>query len=128
MTGTEACEKIMESVNGLISGKEDVVRKVMTAIIAGGHILIEDIPGVGKTTMAKAFAAAMGLDNRRIQFTTDVMPSDITGFMMFDKWKNDFVNFFCEFFFVRHKCLICVFISTIIKCAIIYIVFIKILY
>ena len=91
MTGTEACEKIMESVNGLISGKEDVVRKVMTAIIAGGHILIEDIPGVGKTTMAKAFAAAMGLDNRRIQFTTDVMPSDITGFMMFDKWKNDFV-------------------------------------
>ncbi|MDY5575974.1 MAG: MoxR family ATPase [Lachnospiraceae bacterium] len=91
MTGTESCEKIMESVNGLISGKEDVVRKVMTAIIAGGHILIEDIPGVGKTTMAKAFAAAMGLDNRRIQFTTDVMPSDITGFMMFDKWKNDFV-------------------------------------
>ena len=71
MTGTEACEKIMESVNGLISGKEDVVRKVMTAIIAGGHILIEDIPGVGKTTMAKAFEAAMGLDNRRIQFTTD---------------------------------------------------------
>lgn len=91
MLGTEACEKVMEQVNTVISGKEEVVKKVMTAIIAGGHILIEDIPGVGKTTMAKAFAKAMNLDNKRIQFTTDVMPSDITGFMMFDKKENDFV-------------------------------------
>lgn len=91
MTGHEKCEKIMEQVNSVISGKEEVVKKVMTAIIAGGHILIEDIPGVGKTTMAKAFAKAMNLDNKRIQFTTDVMPSDITGFMMYDKKSNDFV-------------------------------------
>lgn len=91
MTGTEACKKIINQVNQVVSGKEDVVKKVLTAIIAGGHILIEDIPGVGKTTMAKAFAAAMNLENRRIQFTTDIMPSDITGFIMFDKVKNDFV-------------------------------------
>jgi MoxR-like ATPase len=91
MNGTENCREIMRQVNQVIAGKEDVIKKVMTAVIAGGHILIEDIPGVGKTTMAKAFAAAMSLDNRRIQFTTDVMPSDITGFTMFDKQKNDFV-------------------------------------
>ncbi len=91
MTGTEACNEIINQVNQVVLGKEDVIRKVTAAIIAGGHILIEDIPGVGKTTMAKAFAAAMGLDNKRIQFTTDVMPSDITGFTMFDKAKNEFV-------------------------------------
>lgn len=91
MTGTEACNEIINQVNQVVLGKEDVIKKVITAIIAGGHILIEDIPGVGKTTMAKAFAAAMGLDNKRIQFTTDVMPSDITGFTMFDKAKNEFV-------------------------------------
>lgn len=91
MTGTEACAKIMQEVNKVVSGKEDVVKKVLTAILAGGHILIDDIPGVGKTTMAKAFAAAMHMENKRIQFTMDVMPSDIVGFTMFDKVKNDFV-------------------------------------
>lgn len=91
MTGTEACNEIINQVNQVVLGKENVIKKVITAIIAGGHILIEDIPGVGKTTMAKAFAAAMGLENKRIQFTTDVMPSDITGFTMFDKVKNEFV-------------------------------------
>lgn len=91
MTGAEACKKIISEVNQVVSGKEAVVKKVLTAMIAGGHILIEDIPGVGKTTMAKAFAAAMNLENRRIQFTTDTMPSDITGFHMFDKVKNEFV-------------------------------------
>ena len=91
MTGTEACNKIISQVNQAVLGKEDIIKKVIAAIIAGGHILIEDIPGVGKTTMAKAFAAAMGLENKRIQFTTDVMPSDITGFTIFDKAKNEFV-------------------------------------
>lgn len=91
MTGIEACKEIMEQVNGVVEGKEDVIRKVLAAMIAGGSILIEDIPGVGKTTMAKAFSTAMKLDNKRIQFTMDVMPSDITGFTMFDKEKNKFV-------------------------------------
>ena len=91
MTGTEACKEIMKQVNYMVEGKEDVIKKVLAAMIAGGHILIEDIPGVGKTTMAKAFGIAMELENKRIQFTMDVMPSDITGFTMFDKEKNRFV-------------------------------------
>ena len=91
MTGTDACKNIMREVNSVLSGKEDTVRKVLTAILAGGNILIEDIPGVGKTTMAKAFGAAMTLENKRLQLTMDVMPSDITGFTMFDKVKNAFV-------------------------------------
>ena len=62
MTGTDACKNIMREVNSVLSGKEDTVRKVLTAILAGGNILIEDIPGVGKTTMAKAFGAAMTLE------------------------------------------------------------------
>ena len=102
MTGTEACEKIMESVNGLISGKEDVVRKVMTAIIAGGHILIEDIPGVGKTTMAVAFSKVLGLEYGRVQFTPDTLPSDITGFAVYNKDTGKFTfnkgAVFCNLF------------------------------
>ena len=62
----------------------------MTAIIAGGHILLEDIPGVGKTTMALAFSKAMGLHFKRVQFTPDVVPSDITGFTMYDKSSGEF--------------------------------------
>ena len=63
----------------------------MTAILAGGHILIEDIPGVGKTSMALAFARAMNLTQNRVQFTPDVLPSDIVGFSMFIKEKEAFV-------------------------------------
>ena len=59
MTGNEVCKMIMEQVNSVIAGKEDIVKKVMTAIVAGGHILLEDIPGVGKTTMAKAFSKSI---------------------------------------------------------------------
>lgn len=91
MTGNEACSKIIEQVNSVIFGKEDIVKKIMTAIIGQGHILIEDIPGVGKTSMAKAFSGAMELKNNRIQFTTDVVPSDITGFSMFDRKTEEFV-------------------------------------
>ena len=62
----------------------------MMAFLAGGHVLIEDIPGVGKTTLAVAFARAMALDQGRVQFTPDVMPSDITGFSMYDKEDGTF--------------------------------------
>lgn len=62
----------------------------MTAILAGGHILIDDIPGVGKTTIAVAFSHALGLDYKRVQFTPDVLPSDITGFSMYDKSSDSF--------------------------------------
>lgn len=76
---------ICTEVSKVIFGKEEVIKNVLMAIIAGGHILIDDIPGVGKTTMAAAFAKAMGLDEKRVQFTPDVVPSDITGFSLYNK-------------------------------------------
>ena len=71
---------IIEEVNKVIIGKEKVIRKVWMTILSGGHVLLEDVPGVGKTTMALAFSKALGLSYRRIQFTPDVMPSDLVGF------------------------------------------------
>lgn len=76
--------EIQNEVNRVILGKEDVVRKVLLAILAGGHVLLEDVPGVGKTTMAMAFAGVLGLDTRRVQFTSDTLPSDIVGFSVYD--------------------------------------------
>lgn len=81
---------VKNEVKRAIIGKDDVIDKVMTAIIAGGHILLEDIPGVGKTTMALAFSKAMGMHFKRVQFTPDVVPSDITGFTMYDKASGEF--------------------------------------
>ena len=74
-----------------ILGKEEIIRKVLTVIIAGGHILLEDIPGVGKTTLALAFSRAMDLQFNRVQFTPDVVPSDITGFTVYSKKSAQFV-------------------------------------
>ena len=81
---------VMEQVQRVVIGKEDCVRKAMAAILAGGHILIDDIPGVGKTTLAMAFSNAMALESKRIQFTPDVMPSDILGFSMYQKQTGTF--------------------------------------
>lgn len=81
---------VKNEVKRAIIGKDDAIDKVMTAIIAGGHILLEDIPGVGKTTMALAFSKAMGMHFNRVQFTPDVVPSDITGFTMYDKSSGEF--------------------------------------
>ncbi|MBU5482288.1 AAA family ATPase [Blautia sp. MSJ-19] len=83
-------EEIMKEVRKVIFGKDNCIRQVMTAILAGGHILIEDIPGIGKTSMALAFARAMNLTQNRVQFTPDVLPSDITGFSMYIKEKEAF--------------------------------------
>ena len=81
-------EKIIAEVKKVIEGKDDVIEKILTAILAGGHILLEDVPGVGKTSMAVAFSKAMSLDYRRVQFTYDTMASDIVGFSIYNK-KND---------------------------------------
>ena len=81
----EVTEKIIREVKKVIVGKDEVVRKIWTAILAQGHVLLEDVPGVGKTTMALSFAKALGLEEKRIQFTPDTMPSDIIGFSVFDK-------------------------------------------
>lgn len=87
----ELAHSVMSEVEKAIIGKNDSVKKVMTAILAKGHVLIEDIPGVGKTTLALAFAKAMDLQQNRIQFTPDVLPSDITGFNMYRKETGEFV-------------------------------------
>lgn len=82
--------KVVNEVSKVILGKEDVICKVWMAILSGGHILLEDVPGVGKTQMALAFSKALGLDHKRIQFTPDVMPSDITGFYYYNKVESAF--------------------------------------
>ncbi len=74
-----------------ILGKDDIIRKVLTVTVAGGHILLEDIPGVGKTTLALAFSKAMSLKFNRVQFTPDVVPSDITGFTVYSKESGKMV-------------------------------------
>ncbi len=90
MTGAEKCRKIMQEINKVIIGKETIVKNVLAAIIAGGHVLLEDIPGVGKTTLAITFSKAMSLSYSRMQFTPDVMPSDVTGFSMYNKATGAF--------------------------------------
>ncbi len=81
---------VTEEVNKVIKGKEQVVDKVLAAIIAGGHILMEDIPGVGKTTLATAFARSLSMAHKRVQFTPDVLPSDILGFSMYNSATKEF--------------------------------------
>lgn len=86
----EKAQAVVAEVKKAVTGKEDSIRKAFAAILAGGHILIEDVPGVGKTTLALAFAGAMELKNNRVQFTPDVMPADILGFSMYQKEKGEF--------------------------------------
>ena len=86
----EISGKILEQINSVIIGKEAVTEKVLMAVLAQGHVLLEDVPGVGKTTMALAFARTLGLDSRRVQFTSDTMPSDIIGFSLYNKETGRF--------------------------------------
>ena len=85
MEGNRVALAILEQVKKAVVGKDEVLAKVLLAILARGHILLEDIPGVGKTTMALAFSKALALQYNRVQFTPDVIPSDITGFSLFNK-------------------------------------------
>ena len=80
----EKTEQIIDEIKKVICGKDEVVRLVLQSVLSGGHVLMEDVPGVGKTTMALAFAKTMGMDYGRVQFTPDVLPSDITGFSLVD--------------------------------------------
>ena len=82
-------EQIQKEVKKVIIGKDDIIRKVLMAILAQGHILLEDVPGVGKTTLATAFARTLGLDTKRVQFTSDTMPSDIIGFSVYDMQSGE---------------------------------------
>lgn len=87
---TTTAERVRRSVEGVIEGKPEVVRLALTVLLAEGHLLIEDVPGVGKTMLAKALARSIDCSVRRIQFTPDLLPSDITGVSVFDQQRRDF--------------------------------------
>ena len=94
-TGTRApslelLERLIREVEVVFHGKEDVVRLAVAALLARGHILFEDVPGVGKTTLAHALATALGLSFRRIQFTSDLLPSDVLGVSVFNPKTSEF--------------------------------------
>ena len=81
----EKIKEILDQIETVIVGKNAVMERILMAILAGGHVLMEDVPGVGKTTTAMTFARVLGLETRRVQFTSDTMPSDIIGFSVYDK-------------------------------------------
>ncbi|CAM5567867.1 AAA family ATPase [Streptomyces abikoensis] len=87
---TATAERIRRAVEGVIEGKPEVVRLCLTVLLAEGHLLIEDVPGVGKTMLAKTLARSVDCSVRRIQFTPDLLPSDITGVSVFDQQRRDF--------------------------------------
>ncbi|MBC3515261.1 MoxR family ATPase [Neobittarella massiliensis] len=88
--GKEIMDRVLYEIKKAVVGKEEVAGKILMALTAGGHVLLDDIPGVGKTTLALSFSKALSLDYKRLQFTPDVTPSDITGFMMYNKKSGEF--------------------------------------
>ncbi|GAB2598976.1 MoxR-like ATPase [Paractinoplanes abujensis] len=81
---------VLDSVGSVVVGKRDSLELVLAGILAGGHVLLEDLPGLGKTLTARCFAQALGLDFRRLQFTPDLLPADVTGSFLYDQRKGDF--------------------------------------
>ena len=82
---------IRENISKVMVGSEETINLLLTALIAEGHVLIEDVPGMGKTVLAKSLAKSVSLEFNRIQFTPDLLPSDVTGLNYFDQKANDFV-------------------------------------
>jgi MoxR-like ATPase len=87
---TSLAKRICENISRVIVGKDDVIELVTIAFLAGGHVLLEDVPGTGKTVMAKSLARSIDGDFKRIQFTPDLLPSDITGINVFNQQKTEF--------------------------------------
>ena len=83
-------KEVIAEVERAVVGKYDLLENIMAATLAGGHVLLEDFPGLGKTLIARSFASALGLDFKRIQFTPDLLPGDITGGYIFNRTKNKF--------------------------------------
>ncbi|MFD6662039.1 AAA family ATPase [Micromonospora chalcea] len=81
---------VLEAVGTVVVGKRDALELVLAGILAGGHVLLEDLPGLGKTLTARCFAQALGLDFRRLQFTPDLLPADVTGSFLYDQSSGDF--------------------------------------
>ncbi|GHV98174.1 ATPase [Lactobacillus nasalidis] len=86
----EEIEQVLQAVNQQILGKEAVVREIMLTVLAEGHVLLVDIPGVGKTTLVKAFAQVLGLSSKRVSFSNDTMPADLTGFSIYSPKDQEF--------------------------------------
>ena len=84
-------ENVIREMEKVIAGKREAIEKILLALLADGHILLDDVPGVGKTTLAVVLSRAVGLSFRRVQFTPDVLPSDLTGFSMYQKTSEAFV-------------------------------------
>jgi MoxR-like ATPase len=87
---SELSRNIIDEVERAVVGKRELLEMIMAAVLAGGHVLLEDYPGLGKTLIARSFASALGLDFKRIQFTPDLLPGDITGGYIFNRTKNKF--------------------------------------
>ena len=85
------CEKIVENIARVIVGKKESIELLLVALLADGHVLLEDVPGIGKTLLAKALAKTIGGSFRRIQFTPDLLPADVTGFNVYDQSTGRFV-------------------------------------
>jgi MoxR-like ATPase len=85
------CQKVTAEVARVVVGAEAVTQQLLIALLAGGHVLLEGVPGVAKTTLSKVFARLLGCQYQRVQFTPDLLPSDVTGTSIFDRNKNDFV-------------------------------------
>lgn len=83
-------KRLRENIQKVIVGKDEVIDLTLSAVLCEGHILIEDVPGIGKTTLARALAASLGCTFRRIQFTPDLLPSDVTGLNWFNQKKQEF--------------------------------------
>lgn len=87
----ELRSKVLTEVGRVVVGMEDVARQLLLAMLAGGHVLLEGVPGVAKTTLSKAFSRLLGCEYSRVQFTPDLLPSDVTGTYIFDRKTNEFV-------------------------------------
>ncbi len=84
-------ERVINNIEKVIKGKREAIEVVVAALLAKGHVLMEDVPGVGKTMLARALALSLGVDFRRVQFTPDLLPTDLTGLYIYDRKKEDFV-------------------------------------